>query len=179
MPDDKQPGGRPTKLTKEVQSQITTAIGAGNYMETAAAFAGIHKDTLYEWLKRGAAEKARVAVSARRSIRQEEQIYTDFSDAVKKALAQGELHDVLIIQKAADGYDVIKHRQVLDKNGDAHDLTDQHHEFDWRAAAWRLERKFPNRWGRHDRHEVTGPDGGPIQHEVTIADLLADDDDTN
>ena len=33
---------------------------------------------------------------------------------------------------------------------------------DWRAAAWRLERKFPGRWGQTTRTELTGKDGGPV-----------------
>jgi transposase len=33
----------------------------------------------------------------------------------------------------------------------------------WTAAAWWLERKFPDRWGRKERHEHTGKDGGPVK----------------
>ena len=33
---------------------------------------------------------------------------------------------------------------------------------DWRAAMTYLERRFPDRWGRRQRHEVSGPDGGAI-----------------
>jgi len=40
---------RPTKLTPAVQKKIVDAIKAGNYMETAAAYAGISKQTLYNW----------------------------------------------------------------------------------------------------------------------------------
>jgi hypothetical protein len=32
----------------------------------------------------------------------------------------------------------------------------------WQAAAWRLERKYPARWGR-TQHEVTGKDGKPVE----------------
>jgi len=121
--------GRPTKLTPELQRKITDAIRAGNYMETAAAYAGIHKDTLYAWLKRGARDKSPKSP------------YRQFSDAVEKALAEAEVRDVALIAKAA--------------------------EKEWQAAAWRLERKFPDRWGRKDRVQADIRHQGQVALEVT------------
>lgn len=119
---EKNKGGRPTKLDERTQEKIISAIKAGNYIETAAAYAGISKNTLYEWLKRGEREKQRVEKSNKAKIKKSEEIYVIFTDAVEKALAEAEMRDVLIIGKAA--------------------------EKEWQAAAWRLERKFPDRWGR-------------------------------
>ncbi len=48
--------------------------------------------------------------------------YTHFSDTLKKAQAFSEARDVALIARAGE-----KH---------------------WRAAAWRLERRYPERWGR-------------------------------
>jgi hypothetical protein len=106
--------GRPTKLCPEVRDKIVQAIRAGNYIETAAAYAGIAKDTLYAWLRRGAAGT--------------EPEYSEFAAAVEQALASAETRDVALIGQAA--------------------------EKEWQAAAWRLERKFPDRWGRKYRHEL-------------------------
>ena len=39
---------------------------------------------------------------------------------------------------------------------------------DPKHAEWWLERKFHERWGRKDRHEVTGADGGPIDARVVF-----------
>lgn len=64
--------------------------------------------------------------------------YRDFSDAIKKAMAYSEALDVMRIGKAANSGN-------------------------WQAAAWRLERKFHDRWGRKDKMEVTGKDGGAIK----------------
>jgi len=119
---EKNKRGRPTKLDERTQEKIISAIKAGNYIETAAAYAGISKNTLYEWLKRGEREKQRVEKSNKAKIKKSEEIYVIFTDAVEKALAEAEMRDVLIIGKAA--------------------------EKEWQAAAWRLERKFPDRWGR-------------------------------
>ena len=70
--------------------------------------------------------------------------YRDFRDAVKEAEAQAEVASVALIRQAA-------------QNGT------------WQAAAWYLERKHADRWGRNDkvRQEVSGPEGKPI--EVTDA----------
>lgn len=114
--------GRPTRLNYSVQEKIVQAIRAGNYIETAAAYAGIHKSSLYEWLNRGEREKQRVAKDPKFKIQKKEAPFVDFSNAVQKALADAEVRDVAIIGRAA--------------------------EEQWQAAAWRLERKFPDRWGR-------------------------------
>lgn len=63
----------------------------------------------------------------------EHKIYREFHNAVKEAQAQAEIRDVALISKAA--------------------------QENWQAAAWRLERKSPNRWGRSEKryheHKVT------------------------
>jgi transposase len=66
----------------------------------------------------------------------------ELSYAVKKALAEAEMRDLDTIGRAADGGQ-------------------------WQAAAWRLERKFPEKWGRktHTHVELSGRAGGPIQIE--------------
>lgn len=130
---------RPTKLTPELQEDVLKVIRSGNYIETACAYVGINKSTFYDWLKRGAREKDRLAKNPRARVRKDEQPFVDFSNAVEKALAHAEIRDVAIIGKAA--------------------------EENWQAAAWRLERKFPDRWGRKDKYalEHSGKDGGPIE----------------
>lgn len=140
--------GRPTKLTPELQAEIVKIIKTGNYIETACAFVGINKSTFYDWLKRGAREKQRLEKNPRAKIKKSEAVYVEFSNAIEKALAQAEIRDVAIIGKAA--------------------------ESNWQAAAWRLERKYPERWGRKDRIEHTGKDGGPIEtSQTTKLDLSA------
>ena len=119
---DKKTGGRPPKFNQETLDTIVRAIRGGNYVETAAAMAGVSKSTLYDWLKQGARAKTGKL--------------KEFSDAVNQAQGEAEARDVLTIGGAA--------------------------KLDWRAAAWRLERKFPDRWGRRDTMKHTGPGGGPI-----------------
>jgi hypothetical protein len=78
-------------------------------------------------------------------------IYADFADAVNEATAQAEMRDVLTISKAAG-------------------------EGDWRAAAWRLERKYPKRWGTVSRTELTGKDGGPVAMASVDVTKLSDEE---
>lgn len=117
-------GGRPTKLTPELQEEICKIIRAGNYIETAAAYVGISKNTIYDWMRRGAREKERLKKNPRAKMKKSEAPFVEFSDSIEKALAYAEVRDVAIIGKAA--------------------------ETQWQAAAWRLERKFRDRWGRND-----------------------------
>lgn len=52
------------------------------------------------------------------------------------------------------------------------DGIDKAAKSDWRAEAWRLERRFPKRWGRLDRIEMNDPDSGPIDFgDLTDEDL--------
>lgn len=120
--------GRPTKLTYELIEQIADLVREGNYIETASAVAGIDKNSLYRWLKRGAREVERLAKNPKLKGKIEEKIYVDFSDAVKKAMAESEADDLENIKKAS--------------------------REDWKASAWRLERRFPNRWGRKEKVDI-------------------------
>lgn len=114
-------GGRPTILTDELQTRITDVIRAGNYIETAASYAGISKNTIYDWMKRGAKERRRIETTGKKPLKKELP-FLQFSDAIEKALAESEIRDVTRIGQAS--------------------------QTDWKAAAWRLERKFPQKWGK-------------------------------
>jgi hypothetical protein len=128
-------GGRPTKLTPEVQKKIVEMISAGNYVETAAAYAGISKVILYDWMKRGNnASKG---------------IHREFLDAIQKALAESEIRDVLTIGTAA--------------------------KLNWQAAAWRLERKSPAKWGRKTNFELNPMDEHRIKIDEAKLELMKEE----
>jgi hypothetical protein len=167
--EDKMKKGRPTKLSPEVTKMISDAIRAGNYIEVAAAYANIDKATFYDWLKKGQRLKVKLAKKPDYLIDEEEQAFIDFSNATKKALADAEVRDVILIGEAA--------------------------KRSWQAAAWRLERKFPEKWGLNKYHQkieverlkiekerlklekqkIQGPDDAFKMHQIqlnTLADLL-------
>ena len=71
--------------------------------------------------------------------------YVEFMDAIEKALVHAELVDIGRIDKAAaSGV--------------------------WQASAWKLERKFPERWQKRglQKMELSGPDGNPIQIQPAV-----------
>ena len=88
--------GRKALLTPEVLNAVIISLRAGNYIETAAAYAGISKNTLFDWLKRGRREKRRLAKDKRLRPRSSESQFVIFVDGVGRALAQqagaGQVH---------------------------------------------------------------------------------------
>ena len=137
------PAGRPTKLTPEVHATIIESVRAGNYLEPSAFRAGVSKSVVYDWIKRGAKEKERLAKNPKARLRKKEQPFVEFLDALKRAEGDAEVRDVALIANAA--------------------------QTQWQAAAWRLERKHFARWGRKQAIEHSGKDGKAIKvkHGVT------------
>lgn len=80
--------GRPTALTPELHADIVRTIKAGNYIETAAAMAGINRDTLREWVRQG--------------VRHPKGKYGSFARDIEQAMAHAEVIDVLGIRKAGE-----------------------------------------------------------------------------
>jgi transposase len=115
-------GGRPPKLSKEVESTIVNWVAAGNYFDTACSLAGVSKSSGYAWVKAGRAQKRGR--------------YREFLDALNRARAEAETRLLAHIDNQAAG--------------------------EWRAAAWRLEHMFPNRYRDKKRMEVTGKGGTPL-----------------
>lgn len=79
--------------------------------------------------------------------RKEGAIYVQFLHAVDNAMAEAELIDIQNLQKAA--------------------------QRDWRASAWRLERKFPNKWGYKQQIKELDPDDD-LNHKSIIDEITED-----
>jgi len=89
-------GGRPHSITPEITKTICDAIRVGAYMETAAVYAGVPKDTFHDWMFKGARHN--------RGMKGYEAFVEEgkFSQELQKALAESELRDVTRIDKAAN-----------------------------------------------------------------------------
>lgn len=192
--------GRPTELTPEVKEAILQAYGLGCYLETAAAYAGIGEATLRTWLRRGAKEIKRrkkyreeildereLDAHRQRKIKKEErerreerdqthketwkveQVYVDFRIEFDRVHAKAELADLGVISRVARGEYVTKRATRTDKDG-ATTTTETLGKPEWQAAAWRLERRSPQRWGKSQRIELAGDQDAPVA--VTFADAI-------
>lgn len=58
--------------------------------------------------------------------------------------------------------------EKADAAGKVHHLKRIRNAEPWQASAWYLERKYPQEWGRKERVEHSGANGGPIQTETEI-----------
>lgn len=74
--------------------------------------------------------------------------YSEFLEAVTRARAESEATAVAVLRR--------------------------HMPDDWRAAAFYLERSFPERWRRREAIEHTGANGGPVQTNVNLRALNAE-----
>lgn len=142
--------GRPTKINKTIIETICNYVEKGNYVETAAAAAGISRSTLYEWLRRGAREIDRLESDPAARPLKSERLYVEFSDTLTRATALAEIRDVEIMNR------MIKEgvHQVLQ---------------------FKLERRNPKHWGRMDRLQAEIEQKGSVGINLVIS--YGDDDD--
>ncbi len=118
QPEKNKPGhnpkGRKGKLNKAMQEKLSAKITNGNTYKNACLLCGIGETTFYEWMAKGQQGQDEGKKNK----------YTEFAEIIKKAMAEAENRNLLIIQKVAQ------------------------EEREWQAAAWFLERRNPEAWGR-------------------------------
>ena len=115
------------KLNSKVHEQIVKSIKSGSFATVAASTAGISIRTFHHWMERGEMEEARIAEGFPPS--EEEAKYLKLRREVEVARAEAEVEAVQMVKMAA-------------RNGT------------WQAAAWYLERSFPQRWSRNRIEEI-------------------------
>lgn len=118
--------GRPSKLTEEMILQIEEELPHCMYIETVCEMAGIDRSTLLKWLTRGRRAVKHMVDMETDSCAKSDVLYVQFFRAHKKGMARGEIDDCKLIKLAAV-------------------------QGAWQAAAWRLERRFPEKYGTQNR----------------------------
>jgi hypothetical protein len=178
------PGGRPPSLTKVVDrtpdgEPITAAEKVLELTRTVwsprqyrAAGAGITTVTFNAWLREGGL--ARAAIARGEKVTAAQKRYAEFLTAYEKAEAEaiavrlGTIHDA-----AKGGWVKTKTTVKVDGEGSVIEETTTTETIppQWQAAAWMLERRRPQEFGR--RVEVTGANGEPLVPKEDRADVLA------
>lgn len=135
--------------------------GSGAYLKGACECAEIGYATLRRWVVRAEKELERVD-GDREKVSEQERLFVEFFDALTRERAQVELRNVEVIQRAGAGYPVTKTTRRVDAESKVVEETTTSHAFDWRAAAWFLERSFPAHWGQRQQVEHSGGSGRGI-----------------
>jgi hypothetical protein len=138
---------RPTKFNDQAAARYVQAVQLGATQEAAAAAAGWSAASARNYLAAG--REAESSEDTDHHLDTKARRFLSFLRDVKKAEATTQQAALALIQQAA--------RQP------------QH----WTAAAWLLERRWPEAFGRRTV-EITGKDGGPVSLEVTADQLLAE-----
>lgn len=128
--------GRPLALTEELTNEIVWWLRQGLTQEDTIRVTGVARSTYYSWLDRARELTARVHDPD-----------DDFDDS-NATIEELRLLDLL------DGVTGARARS----KGDALAALRSAMRSDWRAAAWFLERSFPDEYGRRDRLDVSSSD---------------------
>ena len=143
---------RPTKLTQDKIDEICNWLKLGYYQEDAATMAGISTSTDYDWMKKGDEAQKDLESGDPSSLPALEEdsevevinMYSEFSDSIKRARAEAEGAHIRNIRKAAD-------------NGT------------WQASAWFLERSFAQKWGKRSTMDIRDKDE-VVQFQIEYGD---------
>lgn len=114
------------KLTKDLITRIAVAVASAATLDVAAASARVDKKELREWVDRALQERRRREEGE--APRKSEVLCLRLLEQLEYADAAWEVRDLQIIGEAAKKW--------------------------WQAAAWRLERRHPERWAQRTRTPI-------------------------
>jgi hypothetical protein len=132
--------GRFTILTPQMIDDFVVMIKAGATFKMAINAMSIGERTFYLWLSKGEDVLEKVEAASEKGEKyifgDNEELYLQFMQSIKRAEADAMRRNVAIIQAAA--------------------------KKSWQAAAWYLERRDPEEFGRKYRLEHTGDKDNPV-----------------
>jgi len=141
--------GRPTVLTAYVIAEYLRARRRGGSDTDCAYMAGIHPDTVRRWRYRLDAcdpqiddTTGKLGTYADDEADPPIPVLFEFFEDIKRATAEARIERLAHIEKAGQ------------------DGT-------WTAAAWWLERRYPDEYGRRERRDVTVTSNGTLRVDTT------------
>lgn len=135
------------KLDLETARTICLYLKMGSWIETAAYAANVNPATVKKWIKLG--RETQTLLENDQPIDPDRKMYADFFIAVKDALARAELSDLKKINAAG-------------RAGD------------WKAIAWKMEKRY-DKWKQDKiKHELTGKNGKPIEIDHNVIEINPD-----
>lgn len=154
--------GRPLSLTVDLSNEIFALLRRGLTQEDVIRITGVARSTFYSWLDRS---------------RELAERYNDPNDPLDDLTATIE---ELRLLDFLDGYTGARARGKADALGAIRAGMAE----DWRAAAWYLERSFPDEFGRRDRLDVSTEERTAIvirwpeeEQEIEDAEIVEEDED--
>lgn len=139
--------GRPKgsgKINDALIDSICKGIANGLTYEGACSLAGIDPTTFRVWRK-----LSTEATSG---------IYSIFSIKLEKAELDARNLIENALYKCALGYEVVKKREVLDKEGNIVTLKETYREMDTATLRFVAERRYAKDWGRKDKLDLSTGD---------------------
>ena len=124
--------GRKPIISPAIIEKVCWNIQKSIPYKYSALIGGISESTLYDWIEKGEALHG-VDES---ELSESQKLYVEFAEEVKKAKALSVSDAVTVINTASSN--------------------------SWQAAAWMLERRCPEDFGRHDRVEHSGQINGQM-----------------
>jgi len=187
MPDGRR--GVPPTLDRVIRTRkdgtpVTAAdhildrIRLGADFDDATAGADITRQTLWNWRRAGGNARAKQANG--HDLDEREQRYADFLDALETAEAEVEASRLFVVTRAGEGGAVVTKRLVKrrldtsDPNRPRMVVVEEIERTEtlapqWTAAAWFLERRFPEKYRR--RYELETSDSAGVSAEERARDL--------
>lgn len=171
--------GRPTLLSPEVHKSLIESTESGAPMTAAAVYAGVSLRVFERWMQRGYLEDLRVTEADDVIPDDDEQPYRDLYQEVQVARAKATVRNAGLIQRSAIGGIVTEKtiRRYRDENGQmVEEETVKRTPPDWKAAAWWLERRDGQNFGKTSdlNLEISGPGGAPIEIAGKDAEALGE-----